>query len=164
MSGWITAGGGDVNGDGFDDLLIGAPYSDIGGPNVGVAYVVFGAQTNATAQSLATRVAAGTTYRFQGEADYDQAGISVSSAGDVNGDGFDDLLIGARFADPDGGNDRGATYLVFGGRANLEALDAADGVNDNRVALGSITPARASASTGRSTATSPVPASRVRET
>src|SRR5262245_30649651 len=46
----------------------------------------------------------------------DQSGVSVSSAGDVNGDGFDDLLIGARYADAagNGKTSAGETYLVFG--------------------------------------------------
>ena len=135
-SSWSTAGGGNINGDGFADLLIGAPFSDAGGTDRGGAYVVFGAASNAGVQSLATRVVAGTAYRFQGEAAGDQAGFSVRSAGDVNGDGFDDLIIGARHADPGGGNS-GASYLVFGGSTNLEAFDRDDAVNDNRVALAS---------------------------
>ena len=46
---------------------------------------------------------------------FDRSGISVSSAGDVNGDGYDDLIIGANTADPDGDNNAGETYLVHGG-------------------------------------------------
>ena len=141
-SGRVTAGGGDVNGDGFADLLIGAPYSDTGGSNRGLAWVVFGAASALAAQGLAARVAAGSAYRFQGEAAGDQAGYAIGNAGDVNGDGFDDLIIGARYADPDAaGGDRGASYLVFGGAALLEALDAADGTNDNLIALATLAPA-----------------------
>ena len=73
-SGRTTAGAGDINGDGFADLLVGAPYADIGGTNRGLAWVVFGAASAPAAQGLATRVAAGTAYRFQGQATFDNAG------------------------------------------------------------------------------------------
>ena len=143
QSGLALGGGGDVNGDGFADLLIGAPNSGTGGTDRGLAWVVFGGGTPPAALGLAARVAAGTAYRFQGEAAGDQAGASIANAGDVNGDGFDDLLIGARSADPDAAaGDRGASYLVFGGAAKLEALDAADGTNDNQISLAQLAPAR----------------------
>ena len=142
FSGHATAGGGDVNGDGFADLRIGAPYSDTGGIDRGLAWVVFGAASAPAAQGLAARVAAGSAYRFQGEWAGDQAGVSIANAGDVNGDGFDDLIIGAFYADPDAaGGDRGASYLVFGGAARLEAADAADGTNDNLIGLATLAPA-----------------------
>ncbi|MFN0192768.1 MAG: hypothetical protein ACKVP5_12485 [Aestuariivirga sp.] len=139
-SGRAVAGGGDINGDGFADILIGAPLSDTGGGDRGLAWVVFGAAAAPAAQGLAARVSAGTAYRFQGEAAGDKAGFSIANAGDVNGDGFDDLIIGAVSADPDAANgDRGASYLVFGGAANLEAADAADTANDNLIELASLT-------------------------
>jgi hypothetical protein len=141
ISGGSTAGGGDFNGDGFADVLIGAAYSDTGGADRGLAWVVFGAAAHPSTQSLAPEVAAGTAYCFQGEVAGDRAGYSVNSAGDVNGDGFDDILIGAKTAHPDGGTARGATYLVFGGSAKFEALDAADGANDNQIALANLTTA-----------------------
>ncbi len=138
----LSLSAGDINGDGFEDLLIGAPFSNAGVTDRGLAWVVFGAASAPASQGLAARVTAGTAYRFQGEAAYDQAGYSVSDAGDVNGDGFRDFIIGARYADPDAaGGNRGASYLVFGGSAKLEAADAADAVNDNQIALANLTPA-----------------------
>jgi hypothetical protein len=135
--------GGDVNGDGFSDLLIGAGYASFGGDTRrGLAYVVFGASTTPAAQTLTARVAAGTAYRFEGADAFHYAGFSISNAGDVNGDGIDDILIGAKGASYDSiGNIRGATFLVFGGMANFEALDNADTVNDNRIALANLTAA-----------------------
>ncbi len=133
--------GGDVNGDGLNDLLIGAPYAGFSNFDPGVAWVVFGTTSSPAVQTLAAKVAAGTAYRFQTGTNYDQAGF-VGNAGDVNGDGFDDFIIGAPKADPDAAySNRGASYLVFGGAAKLEAFDAADGTNDNQVSLNSIAPA-----------------------
>ena len=51
---------------------------------------------------------------IQGAAAYDRSGSSVSGAGDVDGDGIDDLIIGASGADPNGRDDAGASYVVFG--------------------------------------------------
>jgi Ca2+-binding RTX toxin-like protein len=53
-------------------------------------------------------------FAINGIAAYDASGFSVSSAGDVNGDGIDDLIIGARFADPNGITNAGQSYVVFG--------------------------------------------------
>ena len=58
----------------------------------------------------------GTTgFRLDGIDANDYSGRSVSSAGDVNGDGFDDVIIGARRADPGGTSSAGESYVVFGG-------------------------------------------------
>ena len=105
---------GDVNGDGFDDLIVGAYSGDDGGASAGEAYVIFG-----TASGFGTAVMTGGYTRqvidltklssaegfiIQGDATSDYAGRSVSAAGDVNGDGFDDLIVGARLGDDGGGN------------------------------------------------------------
>jgi hypothetical protein len=119
-AGWSVSGAGDVNGDGFDDLLVGAPASDGGGTLAGDAFVVFGAGTGFGAAvggrqviDLATLVAA-QGFTILGDTAGDRAGESVSAAGDVNGDGFDDLIVGAPWGD-DGGKDSGEGYVVFGG-------------------------------------------------
>ena len=60
-------------------------------------------------------IAAGTGgFVINGQSAGDLSGFSVASAGDVNGDGFDDLIVGARDADPTGGSGAGKSYVVFG--------------------------------------------------
>ncbi len=102
-SGRTLSSAGDVNGDGFDDLLVGAYRGDASSnakSNAGESYVIFGRATMPTTIDLANLGTAGVTI-FGAEVN-DYSGISISSAGDVNGDGFDDLLIGAYRADASG--------------------------------------------------------------
>ena len=119
-SGTSVASAGDINGDGFADLIIGAPWAD-GIDNTldaaGGVYVIFGKSNGWGATLNAATVAAGTGgFVIHGQDAGDQTGFSVATAGDINGDGFADLLVGAR-----GGNgadnatgDVGETYVVFG--------------------------------------------------
>jgi len=94
------ASAGDVNNDGFDDLIVGAWRNDAGGPNAGRAYVFSGKTGD-------------TLYVFTGEAAVDEFGLSVLTAGDVNNDGFDDLIVGAWRNDA-GGLDAGRAYVFSG--------------------------------------------------
>ena len=79
--------------------------------------------------------APGGSYTFIGGAPGDLSGTSVSSAGDVDGDGRDDLIIGARYADG-GGTSSGETYLILA--ADLAAADAEDGITDGNIDLGRV--------------------------
>ena len=67
-------------------------------------------------------------FRLDGKSVLDQSGNSISTAGDINSDGFDDLIIGAWTADPNG-NFSGSTYVVFGRASNF---DASSRVTDHR--------------------------------
>ena len=62
-----------------------------------------------------------TGFVINGVAEHDRSGTSVASAGDVNGDGIDDLIIGAWRADPNGNSSAGASYVVFGKRDGFDA-------------------------------------------
>ena len=113
------AAAGDLNGDGFGDLIVGAPSGDNGGSTAGEAYVLFGKESGfGTAVGGRqvidlTNLSSLNGFIIQGDAAGDQLGWSVSAAGDVNADGFDDLIVGAPMGD-DGGTNAGEAYVIFG--------------------------------------------------
>ena len=129
FTGDAVSGAGDVNGDGFADLLVGAPYADPNGNNSGAAYVVFGGADVGSSGPVELSALNGSAgFRLTGVAADDYAGKAVSGAGDVDGDGFADLLVGARKADPTGSNS-GAAYVVFGGAGGFPASIALGSLN-----------------------------------
>ena len=151
--GKAVSGAGDVNNDGFDDVIIGAELNDAGGVDAGRAYVYSGingsllhtftglagdafgfsvsgvgdVNTDGFGDVIVGATLAGGTgaayvfsgqdgaliHTLNGEAADDQFGRSVSGVGDLNNDGFDDLIIGAKFND-DGGNNAGKAYIYSG--------------------------------------------------
>lgn len=137
-SGSSVSAAGDINGDGIDDLIIGAPGAS---PNVGysgASYVVFGDDQGLPSPLNLSTLNGSNGIVFNGVGAYDESGASVSAAGDINGDGIDDLIIGAPYAS--GGN--GAGYVVFGSDqawtspVNLSGLDGTDGFRINSVGGG----------------------------
>ncbi|MBN1336778.1 MAG: FG-GAP repeat protein [Deltaproteobacteria bacterium] len=105
LAGLSVAGAGDVDADGFDDILVGAAGYDLCCSDAGAAYLLYGPVTNSLSLSLSDA-------RFVGVEIYDNAGDGVSGAGDVNADGFADFLVGA-VGDDAGGSDAGAAYLIL---------------------------------------------------
>jgi hypothetical protein len=185
LAGWSVAGAGDLNGDGYDDVLVGAPFNDGNGMQSGAVYVVYGGPNLSSNRSLATANAtlygdpgqyagwsvdetgamegqdtgvvvgapradvngneSGVVYlygasnltgevildldanaTFDGRSAGDRLGWSVAGVGDVNGDGTDDVLVGAIGSDANG-NQSGSVYLVHGtvfGQFPLRLADA----------------------------------------
>lgn len=123
--GLFVAGAGDVSGDGLADVIIGAPGAEADEGNAhGRVFVVFG--KNGTAEVDVTDLVAGMGgFVLDGEANFDQAGSCVGGAGDIDGDGIGDLLVGAAAADFAGGTS-GRTYVVFGRGTDTTPIALAD--------------------------------------
>ncbi len=119
FSGRSVSGAGDINGDGVADLVIGAFMASPGGrAQAGKSYVVFGSQNRSAwgngVLDLGSLSDGHRGFVLQGEAGNDWSGLSVSGAGDINGDGVTDLVIGAYHASPSGRMWAGKSYVVFG--------------------------------------------------
>ena len=103
---------GDVDGDGFGDVLVGVGESDAIQVNRGAAYIFFGGADGVSSRAPQLLLAS------DGR-DYDIFGYSVAGLGDIDNDGYSDLLIGAA-GDDDGGNEAGALYLYYGSPTGAE--------------------------------------------
>ncbi|MEK7083834.1 MAG: fibronectin type III domain-containing protein, partial [Patescibacteria group bacterium] len=103
---------GDVNGDGYGDIIFGASSNDQSGSSAGKAYLIFG-KSSGWAMDVTATGSANIAASFLGEAASDFAGQSVAGIGDVNSDGLKDFAVGAIQNDENGSN-AGQAYIMFG--------------------------------------------------
>ncbi|RPI80264.1 MAG: hypothetical protein EHM41_23065 [Chloroflexi bacterium] len=118
--GYSVASAGDVNGDNYDDIIVGAPSYDIfENANVGAVYIFYGGPGDLCLSEQ---------WLFTGDQSYAQLGFSVSSAGDINHDGYDDVIVGEPYldtifpGDTEISSDVGAIHIFYG---------SVDGIDNN---------------------------------
>jgi len=128
-SGFAVDAAGDANGDGLADVVVGAPFSDTNGSSSGRTYVVFG-KADTEPIDLADVAGGAGGFAMDGAGKSDCAGYSVSGAGDVNGDGLADVIVGAYLAEVNGVEHVGRAYVVFGKTSTdkVELADVAQGI------------------------------------
>ncbi len=142
--GTSVSGAGDIDGDMIDDIIVGAHRAFAGGVRAGQAYVIYGkdvpgGDSFAASITPATDLIGSNGFKIDGGVVDDELGYAVAAAGDLNGDGRDDVAVGARLATAGGVSQAGQTYVVFGrgrsfiSRITATALDGTDGVILNGV-------------------------------
>ncbi len=116
--GQAVDGPGDLGGDGIPDLLVAAPGDDTGGEDAGAFFLLDG-------PVVGDNMALDASSAWYGEAAGDQAGGAIGAPGDVNDDGYDDLVVGAPDQDL-GGNGAGLIYILYGPTSGVATLADAD--------------------------------------
>ncbi len=119
-------GAGDINGDGDDDLVIGAPFVDIDSANwTGRSYVIYGPLT------VDRTVTSSYDASVDGNVTDDYVGLAVSAGGDLNGDGYDDIAIGSLGYDLSAASDAGIVGVRYGSAASLSGNTSIDALDAN---------------------------------
>lgn len=131
-----VSGAGDVNDDGINDILIGVEgASPLSRGSAGITYVIFGMNGLGSSGSInLSNLNGANGFAMYGATAGEFSGYAVSQAGDVNGDGIADILIGAYLAAPAGRAEAGKCYIVFGksglgsgGSLDLSTLNGMNG-------------------------------------
>ena len=110
--GWSVSTAGDVNGDGYGDVIVAAPYYDNGQDDEGRAFVYHGSASGLGPASV---------WIAESDQAYASFGYSVSTAGDVNKDGYSDVIVGAYFYD-NAQNNEGRVYVYHGSAAGAGCI------------------------------------------
>ena len=122
-AGSSVSGAGDVNGDGISDVIVAARWaSPVGRKGTGTAYVIYGSRNRRATLDLNDTLdtTQGMLIEGVGSMDYDPLEC-VSGAGDLNGDGISDMVVGSPWASPLNRTSPGAAYVIYGSR-NLPAV------------------------------------------
>ncbi|GMW00562.1 MAG: hypothetical protein AMXMBFR84_16990 [Candidatus Hydrogenedentota bacterium] len=117
--GFSVSGAGDVNGDGYADVIVGAPYYFNGRNDEGGAFVFHGSASGLVGSDPASAASV-----LESNQEYARMGYSISGAGDVNGDGYADIIVGAPEYD-NGHDNEGAAFLFLGSASGLVGSDPA---------------------------------------
>jgi hypothetical protein len=112
LLGRSVAGAGDLNGDGYSDVIVGAPDYDNGQNNEGVVFAYYGSSAGISNTD---------PILLEMNKEYSGFGKNVNSAGDVNGDGYSDIIVGAPYF-TDGQQYEGAAYVFHGSPTGIKAL------------------------------------------
>jgi hypothetical protein len=120
--GWVS-GGRDFNNDGFDDVIVASRFSDSSATDAGSVYIIFGTSTNNGASIELSALDGTNGFQIRGAEQHDQLGISAEPAGDINDDGFQDIVIGAHQHGTVGRSESGAVYVIFGKATYTSTLD-----------------------------------------
>jgi hypothetical protein len=120
LTGWSVSGAGDINNDTFADIIIGAPNAvNLLGVTSGAAYVVYGGPTDVLFDLNLDNFISTKGFVIYGASAHDACGVSVSGAGDVNGDGIDDVIVGALKMN---NLFSGTAYVIYGQVDNRAAV------------------------------------------
>ncbi len=130
--GYDVSNAGDINHDGIDDFLVSAVFNDENNDNAGAIYVIFGTPVNRPAVLDLSTLNGNNGFKLLGDGEGDHAGTYIRSAGDINADGIDDIVISAPSHGSAGLVFNGATYVIFGANTfpasiDLSSLNGNDG-------------------------------------